>query len=179
MNNKRLFYITGRGGNYNAGLGVYLASLPHEFSGVSLSPEFLRLEFEDQLDQIRKQLDILQPSHVIANSYGGYLLLHTLLSMEPRTFKLLLLSPILGKGMSSNRIVRPPRANILKEVFMSGHFPKPDYLEIQIGEHDPSDPMLALLVAKQTKADKCSVIPNQGHTIDAPVVRYIVGEFIS
>lgn len=98
-------YITGRGGDCNTGLGVYLASLNNIFNGISLSNSFLSKDIDSQLDQIFTTIQTNQITHVIANSYGAYLLLLALMEHKPQDIKVLLLSPVLGRGMSSNRIV--------------------------------------------------------------------------
>jgi len=172
----KVFYITGRGGNHRERLGGYIETLEVLYAGLSLTDDFLKQPFEDQLQQLEEQLDDFEPTHVIANSFGAYLLMQALMADEPKHYKVLLLSPILGKGISTNRIVRPPNASQLKACIESGEFPKPKHLEIHIGEHDM--PELALWANKHLKANKCDVIPNQGHKIDAPLVRWIIDEFL-
>ena len=174
-----LFYITGRRGNYLQGLGQYLQTLPVHLSGLSMSDDFCRLDFSSQIDVLKEQLLEVQPTHIIAVSIGGYLLLHTLLQLGVIDAQILLISPVLGKGNAPGQIRIPPRAKTLKAIMEAGEFPTPRYLEIQTGELDVGcDPSFARQVADLINADKCIIIPHQGHMIDRQIVQRFVSDFI-
>lgn len=173
---KRLLYLTGRGGNHCAGLGEYLKTLDVVYTGLSITDEFLKADFDQQLNEIDNRIRSSNPTHVIANSYGAYLLLHALLGSAPLQANVLLLSPILGKGVSHNRMVRPPMASRLLDVFRSGYFPKPSRLELHMGESDM--PELATAVAKDVRADLLNIIQGQGHTLDYLIVQEIINDFL-
>ena len=172
----KVFYITGRGGNHQQNLGKHLESLEVIYQGLSLTDDYLKQDFEDQLSELDDALNACQPSHVIANSYGAYLLMHLLKDHAPKKYKVLLLSPVLGMGTSANRMVRPPNGNKLKQCIEAGEFPKPKYLAIYTGEHDA--PEQARWVDKHLQTDECILLPNQGHSIDPAIVVGIVGEFL-
>lgn len=176
MDKKRLLYLTGRGGNHSTGLGGYLQTLDVIFTGLSLTDEFLKADFAHQLNEIDSCFQSSNPTHILANSYGAYLLLHSLLDSKPLQANVLLLSPILGKGISQNRLVRPPMVNRLLDVFRSGCYPKPSRLEIHIGENDM--PELATEVAKLTGADLLNIVQGQGHDLDHLAVRSIINDFL-
>lgn len=175
----KVSYIPGRQRHYLTGLGEHLATLPIEFTGVSLDTPFSTFDFATQLGLIRDHIASERPSHIIANSYGAYLLLQTFLEYGPYSGKTLLLSPVLGKGTASNRLVKPPRANALMAAFERGDFPKPNHIEIYTGEYDNGcSPELAQTVCDLISADRCVILPHQSHILDRAIVRRIVGDFL-
>jgi hypothetical protein len=81
---------------------------------------------------------LAEDARVVANSYGGYLLLQALSLSEPYPGKLLLLSPIVGE-FSSEQIRMgfiPPYAKRLYELASKGLFPAPRHCEIHVGSED-------------------------------------------
>ena len=175
----KLSYIPGRNGHYLSGLGNFLQALNIEYIGVSMMNEMLSNNFDSQLAYIYEHLRQSQPTHVIANSYGAYLLMHVLLANPDMQFKILLLSPVLGKGITLNRLVIPPRSKKLMTSFENGTFPRQPTLEIHTGEFDNGcDPKLAQFICDLGIATRCNVIPNQTHMIDKTIVQRIVRDFI-
>ncbi len=175
---KKLFYISGRGGSHKHGMGEYLSSQDLDYAGISLTNDFLKQDMDLQLVAIAHELEQHRPDYIVAHSYGAYLMMHVCLQVGVIDAKVMLIAPVFGKGISVNRMVRPPRANTLKQAFESGEYPTPKYLEIHMGEHDPSGPEVANYVAGLIGADKCMIHPHQGHSLEKAVVQYIVKEFI-
>ena len=177
-----ILYITGRNGHYQHGLGEYLNSLTGNFSGISLDPVFLRQPFNDQVAKIQTAIDAATDHKIVANSYGGYLLMHALIDQTEVEHDILLLSPVLGKAISleSMSFSRPPGANRLLEALEQGRIAKSRHMEIHTGEVDHSCcPLLAAKFAQGIPADRFELIPGQGHMIDRPIVQGIIDDFIT
>ena len=177
-----ILYITGRNGHFQRGLGEYLNSLTGNFSGISLDPVFLRQPFDEQVAKIQTAIESLTDHKIVANSYGGCLLMHALIGQVAVGHDILLLSPVLGKAISleSMSFSRPPGANRLLEALEQGSIAKPRHLEIHTGEVDHSCcPLLAKKSAESIPADCFELIPGQGHMIDRPIVRGIIDDFIT
>jgi hypothetical protein len=175
-----ILYITGRDGQFQRGLGEYLSSLTEDFSGISLDPGFLRRPFDEQVAKIQTAIESSIDHKIVANSYGGYLLMHALIDLSVVGHDILLLSPVLGKATSveSMSFSRPPGANRLLEALEQGRIAKPQHLEIHTGEVDHSCcPLLAAKFAEGIPADRFELIPGQGHMIDRPIVQGIIDDF--
>jgi hypothetical protein len=177
-----ILYITGRNGHFQRGLGEYLNSLTGSFSGISLDPVFLRQPFDEQVAKIQSAIESPTDYKIVANSYGGYLLMHALIDRSEVGHDALLLSPVLGKAISveSMSFSRPPGANRLLEALEQGRIAKPRHMEIHTGEVDHSCcPLLAAKFAEGIPADRFELIPGQGHMIDRPIVQGIIDDFIT
>jgi hypothetical protein len=114
-----IYYLPGRDGRLTKGLGTFLQEECDQLVGREVSGNLKGLKFEEQLEVIRQ--DLLE-SHwhegdwIVANSYGAYLLLHTLIDMETYPGNIFLLSPILGAAQTQKFFFRPPRAKRLLQV---------------------------------------------------------------
>ena len=98
LNHRSIRYITGRGGSGVGGLSAYLATLTNNYDVLPVDPDFLRQDIQQQIDTVRGFID--QPSgNVIANSYGAYLLLLSLIDQASLPIRVLLLSTVLGRAM--------------------------------------------------------------------------------
>lgn len=177
-----ILYITGRNGHFQRGLGEYLHSLTGNFSGISLDPVFLRQSFDEQVAKIQTAIASPVDQKIVANSYGGYLLMHALIDQTEVEHDILLLSPVLGKAISleSMSFSRPPGAKRLLEALEQGRIAKPRHLAIHTGGVDHSCcPLLAAKFAEGIPADRFELIPGQGHMIDRPIVQGIIDDFIT
>ena len=76
-------YITGRGGSGIGGLSAYLATLDDDYDVLPIDPEFLLQDIQGQVDSTREFINF-DSGNVIANSYGAYLLLLSLID-QPRS----------------------------------------------------------------------------------------------
>ena len=107
-------YITGRGGSGIGGLSAYLATLDDDYDVLRIDPEFLQQDIQGQVDSTREFIN-LESGNVIANSYGAYLLLLSLIDQPRPSIRVLLLSPVLGRAISQERMLlcRRPREKTL------------------------------------------------------------------
>ncbi len=165
-----IYYLPGRGGKLETGLGSNLLARGLQISGRELLGEFTRLPFEEQVltvaDDLRKHF-WTPKARVICNSFGAYLFLHAQSILEPFCGKVLLLSPILGAALneSTGMTFVPPRAERLMELASSKTFPTPIRCEFHVGESDwQSDPEA---VAKFCGPQKIHfrIVPNAGHQL--------------
>ena len=182
MHVMRTVYITGRHGRHQQGLGKYLGDHFQDYRGLSIDSDFLKQSFGEQVASVQSLLRDTKGSNIIANSYGAYLLMHSLIDQPRFEGKVLLLSPVLGKAISndSRSLSRPPRATQLILALENGLIPKPCHIEIHTGGLDYSCcPELATLFANRLPADKFKIIPNQGHAITPQIVQRIVNDFVT
>lgn len=148
---KTLRYITGRGGNGKGGLSAYLATLSDDYDVLPIDPVFLAQDTEAQIDKVRA-FAVLESANVVANSYGAYLLLLSLIDRGRLPVRMLLLSPVLGRAINEERMLfsRPPREATLHRAIEQERIGLPQHLEIVTGESDEiCDPALATWVGGQ------------------------------
>ena len=172
-------YITGRGGSGTGGLSIHLATLDDDYDVLPIDPEFLQKDIQGQVDSIREFID-LDSGNVIANSYGAYLLLLSLIDQPPLRVRTLLLSPVLGRAISEERMLfsRPPREKTLHQAISEQRLGMPDHLEIVTGEEDEiCDPALARQIGEQMKIP-VSILPNEGHMLAASSVERVLNRFL-
>lgn len=176
--------MPGRGENLADGLGQIIASLGFPVQGREIIADFARLRFSEQLALIRA--DLLSgfwhsKGILIGRSFGAYLLLHTLAEMGSFPGKVLLFSPVLGAGISKDRLfgVLPPRSKKLLKLAESGDLPAPRYLEIHTGAEDSGcDPRLAERFASLVGNTKLRIAPNAGHQLGEEYVRSVLDRFL-
>jgi len=164
---RALRYITGRGGNGKGGLSAYLATLSDDYDVLPIDPDFLAQDIQAQVNTVRAFIQ-LEDANVIANSYGAYLLLLSLINQPPSPLRVLLLSPVLGRAISEERMLlsRPPREKTLHKAIAEQRLGMPDHLEIVTGAEDEiCDPALARQVGEQLGIN-VSILPNEGHMLD-------------
>ena len=173
-------YITGRGGSGTGGLSAYLRTLTNDFDVLPIDPEFLLQDIEDQIDSVGRFVQ-RDGGNIIANSYGAYLLLQTFVDQPPLKIRVLLLSPVLGRAFSTERMLfsRPPREATLRRAIAQRQLGMPQYMTIATGQEDEiCDPERAREVATQLAID-ISVLEQEGHMISPDRVSNIVEEFLS
>lgn len=176
---KTIYLLPGHGGRLTNGLGQALTSRGYDVVGRETVGEFRKLRFNAQVDTIAHDLKANfwhKDARIIANSYGGYLLLHALSNLEPFSGKLLLLSPIVGE-FSSDEIglgFIPPYATRLYELASQGLYPAPNQCEIHVGAQDwQSNPDNVSAFAKLVSA-RVTVVENAGHSLP----KQYVGELL-
>ena len=173
-------YITGRGGSGTRGLSAHLRTLSDDFDVLAIDADFLLQDLENQIDSVRRFVQ-LDGANIIANSYGAYLLLQTFVDQPPLKIRVLLLSPVLGRAFSKERMLfsRPPREATLRKAIAQRRLSMPQYMTIVTGQEDEiCDPERAREVARQLAID-VSVLEQEGHMISPCKVSNIIEEFLS
>jgi hypothetical protein len=121
-----IYYLPGRGGRLETGLGEALLSRGLKVSGRETIGEFAKLSFPEQIELVAQDLKthfLHEDAMVVANSFGAYLFLHAQTLMSPFPGKVLLLSPIVGEfaNSESQTFFVPPRARQCND-FMQNNF---------------------------------------------------------
>jgi len=121
----------------------------------------------------------LGEDEIIANSFGGYLLLHALSKLDPYIGKILLLSPIVGE-FSSEEISMgfiPPYADRLSELASSNQYPAPVNCSFHVGSEDwQSNPKNVTKFASLLGLP-VTIVPNAGHQLPKDYVSFLLDNF--
>ncbi len=180
---KTIYLLPGHGGRLTNGLGQALADRGYDVVGRETVGEFRNLPFNAQVETISQDLKANfwhKDARIIANSFGGYLLLHALSTQEPFSGKLLLLSPIVGE-FSSDEIGMgfiPPYATRLYELASQGLYPAPSQCEIHVGEPDwQSNPDNVSAFAKLVNA-QVTVVEDAGHSLPKEYVGALLDRWL-
>jgi len=181
---KSIYYLTGRGGQLNTGVGQGLIDRGYKISGREMSGIFDTLAIQDQIDLIKEDLQANfwhKDAKIIAVSYGAYLLLQTLTDLEPYPGSLLLLSPVLGGVVNSAdmRYYSPPRSDKLMKLAGAEKFPKPREIEIHVGDNDWQSPFQRVIDFSLTVAGKYNVVPDTGHDLGKEYVSPVLDVWCS
>ena len=180
MSSQGVFYITGRGGSLEHGLGAHLTQAYGFVGGLSLSTDWFQRSHEEQVALVRVQLAnaAAARSPVIANSYGSYLVMLALLDAPPLRTSVMLLSPVLGKTVIGGTYHRPPGGKSFAAA-LEGQIPKPSWLELYIGEADPHlAPATWGKLRSAIKADRQEVFDGEGHSLSKGLVAGLVSNFM-
>jgi len=174
---ERVLYITGRGGDHTRGLGGYISTLVSEYSGVSISVPFLRQAVDEQIAEIRRAITNHGSGTLIANSYGAYLTLLSLIDFEHQLEQVVLLSPVLGKAMAKDRMYfsRPPLTKRLSSAIGEKRINLPASSAIFIGDRDELfDVQLLSTYSEMMGEEKVFVLNGQRHNLDKDVMKDIL-----
>lgn len=170
-----IYYLPGMGGRLDAGLGEELLRRGFALRGRETVGAFKKLRFGEQVDAVKQDLveRFWTPeAGVIANSFGGYLFLHAQLGLKPLPGRVLLLSPVIGataQGATGMRFY-PPRADLLRQAAQAGGFPKPDNIEVHVGEEDWQAGPQALVKFCNDVGIEVHVVPGRGHMLGSDYV---------
>jgi len=177
-----VYYLTGRGGKLNKGLGGALLDAGYEVSGREMTGTFSQLSFQHQLDLISQDLQNgfwHKEAKVVGVSYGAYLLLHALVELDAYVGSILLLSPILGgvTNGSTMRYFSPPRADKLMRLINEGTFPVPNIIEIHVGDSDWQSPSQRAVQFSEAVGGNCEVVLDTGHELSKGYVSQVLGRW--
>ena len=173
-----VIYISGRGGDAAKGLGGYIRDNVESYVGVSLSIDFLKADFTNQVDAIQRLINEYSDHDIVANSYGAYLLLHALVDNSRTERNIKLMSPVLGKGISKNMMFssRPPSVKRLMDSIEEKRLSLSESTYIYIGEKDSGYcPELTQIYADYIGEDHVFVLQGEGHSLSKETVRVILG----
>jgi len=163
-----LLYVTGRGGRLDKGLAAHLSTTVDDFKGIAVDVEFLRQPPLDQVSQIHEKLRTDPERIVIANSYGAYLTLQSLVDLEEAPSHVVLLSPVLGVAMAKDRLYmsRPPLTGRLKRAMEERRVRVPQRMQIVVGDEDELySPSQFNTVSQYFGSDVLSVLQGEGHSL--------------
>ena len=173
-----VIYISGRGGDASRGLGGYIRDNVERYVGVSLSTDFLKADFTNQVDAIQRLINEYSDHDIVANSYGAYLLLHALVDNIPTERNIKLMSPVLGKGISKSMMFssRPPSVKRLMDSVKEKRLSLSESTFIYIGEQDSGYcPELTQIYADYIGEDHVFILQGEGHSLSKDTVRAILG----
>ena len=173
----KVLYITGRGGDHTKGLGGYINTLVSDFHGLSIDVPFLRQDIDDQIKTIRRSIEACSNGIVIANSYGAYLTLLSLIDFEHEVAEVVLLSPVLGRAIAKDRMYysRPPASIRVSNALNEKRINLPKKTSIYIGDQDELyDPELLHKYAEVIGEDRVFVLQGQRHNIDKDCMQDIL-----
>lgn len=177
-----IYYLPGHGGRITTGLGQALVGRGYEVVGRETVGDFKRLDFNDQVNTIANDIELhfwREDAKIIANSFGGYLLLHALSKLTPYIGKILLLSPIVGE-FSSEEISMgfiPPYADRLSELASTNQYPAPMNCSFHVGSEDwQSNPANVTKFASLLGLP-VTVVPRAGHQLPKDYVSSLLDNF--
>ena len=173
----RVLYISGRGGDHTKGLGGYISTLVPNYSGVSISIPFLRQDLDDQISEIRTAIAECGAGTLIANSYGAYLTVLSLIDFEHQLEQVVLLSPVLGKAVAKDRMYfsKPPLTKRLSSAVEEKRINFPDNTAIFIGTEDELyDPQLLATYEALIDREQIFELQGQRHNLDKDVMQDIL-----
>ena len=182
--NSTLYYLPGRCGRLDAGLGVALVERNLVVSGRETVGEFASLSFQEQIELVAKDIQANfwhQEAKILANSFGAYLFLHAQTLMPAYLGKVLLLSPIVGEFSNNETGTHfvPPRSRKLKELAQAKKYPTPKSCEIHVGEEDwQSNPEHVSEFGKLLSVS-VTVVPRAGHMLPKGYVTKILDQWLN
>ena len=176
-----IYYLPGRGGRLNAGLGIELSARGYDLIGREIagtgprdqSNPFASLSFQQQVEVIQHDLKThawTPEALVIGNSFGAYLIAHSILQLGEFPGNCLFISPVLGAVKTTGMLFKPPKSKALTDAIMNGSFP-PITLDILVGSRD--EHFLPEVAAKldQLTEGNITIIDDQGHRLNHGIVK--------
>ena len=171
-----VIYITGRGGDANSGLGGWIKDQCPDRIGLSINNKFLALDYERQaLTVVNLVREFDSPdTFIVANSYGAYLLLQALLVLGSLESHMILLSPVMGRGMlkSAMFMSRPPSEHKIIEAEEQGDVLSGMRVAVHVGEYD--DSVNICDISKRLGIVDVYVVPKAGHDLPREYVQKII-----
>ncbi|NVK01027.1 MAG: hypothetical protein HWE12_05750 [Oceanospirillaceae bacterium] len=172
-----VLYISGRGGDHTKGLGGHISTLVSDYRGISVDVPFLRQDIDEQIATIRAAILDCAGGTLIANSYGAYLTLMSLIDFEHQLEQVVLLSPVLGAAMAKDRMYfsRPPATGRLRTAVAEKRVNLPERSAIFIGDQDELyDPLLLATYAEMMGEHKVYVLNGEGHSVSKTAMQDIL-----
>lgn len=176
----QVIYITGRGGDANQGLGAYLKTLDANRIGLSINSQFLKLSHDEQVGFVSQLIGDFDSADtlIVANSYGAYLLVQTMLVLGSLKSQVILISPVMGRGMlkSAMFMSRPPSEHKIIEAEERGNVLSGTRVAVHVGEHD--DSVNICDISKRLGIVDVYVVPKAGHDLPREYVQKIISPHI-
>ena len=177
-----IYYVPGRGGRLNAGLGLELSARGYDLIGREIagpgprdqSNPFASLSFQQQVEVIQHDLKThawAAEALVIGNSFGAYLIAHSILQLGKFPGKCLFLSPVLGAVKTTGMLFKPPKSGALKDAIESRSFPL-IILDIIVGSRDEHFvPEIAEKLGQLTSSGSITILDDEGHRLGHKIVK--------
>ncbi len=183
VRDQAIYYLPGRGGRVDEGLGLELRRRGLTVYGRHLFGEFQRLRFSDQTQVIAEDLQNgfwTENALVVANSFGAYLYLHAQTLLDPFPGKVLLLSPIIGATAAPGNGPRfsPPFAERLLQLAQAGEFTTPTRCEIHVGELDWQCQPAKIQGLGNLTGIPVTVVPGGGHLLSHSYVSALLDRWL-
>ena len=178
MTNPVLRYITGRGGSGTGGLSAYLSRLAEDYSVLPVNAQFLGRDLQDQINCVR-DFTTSGSTHVIANSYGAYLFLLSLIA-QPRLRSgfCYSLQCLAGQWTESGCCLAARPVKQAKRAISDMNLGQVEHLEILTGGDDEvCDPNLARTIGQQLNIP-VTVLKGQGHMLEQQSVATAIDAFL-
>ena len=166
------YFLTGRGGSLQGGLGTAISSFTNRLYGREISGEFEKLALLEQVQIVQRDLNSLYSENlrVIADSYGAYILLHSLINRDIQLPGVLLLSPVSGPATGDGRYFRPPGTKALKDAINNQRLGTEHTGRIVTGEEDWQSPPSDCRRLGAAMGIECLVLDDVGHRVPASYV---------
>ncbi len=179
-----IYYLPGRGGRLDAGLGTALVERNLLVSGRETVGEFAGLNFQEQIELVAQDIQAgfwHKEGKILANSFGAYLFLHAQTLMPAYIGKVLLLSPIVGEFSNNETGTHfvPPRSRKLKELAQAKKFPTPQSCEIHVGEQDWQSTPEHVSEFGRLLNISVTVVPRAGHMLPKEYVTTVLDQWLS
>lgn len=180
---RAIYYLPGRGGRVDEGLGLALQNRGFSVYGRQMFGEFQRLRFSDQVQVIAEDLKNEfwnENSLVVANSFGAYLYLHAQALLDSFPGKVLLLSPIIGASATPGNGPRfsPPFADRLHQLAQGGELATPTRCEIHVGEHDWQCQTEDIRIFGKLTGIPVMIVPECGHLLSHSYVSDLLDRWL-
>ena len=183
-----IYYMPGRGGRLDKGLGPALAARGLDVFGREITAQsgqtndnpFAGLSFEQQVHVVAHDLDTLVSQDnpcVIGNSFGAYLIVHALLHTKTFVGRCLLLSPVLGPCRLSGMYFRPPKAGQLQRAIERGAFQN-IAIDVVAGELDAQSPRALCEQLISNAQGRLQIIEGEGHRINPVVITGVLDTWL-
>ena len=170
-----IYYLPGRGGRLDRGLGEGLATRGYQVEGRETRGAFARLGLAAQRTKIAADLKDKHwraEARLIANSYGAYLFLQAQTLLPPFPGKVLLLSPIIGPASPPGLNTRfiPPSYDGFAKLISGCLLPVPNDCAIHTGANDWQCPLKEAQRFAKLTGIALHVVPDAGHMLGADYV---------
>jgi hypothetical protein len=176
-----IYYVPGRGGRLNQGLGLELSSRGYDLMGREIagpgprdqSNPFASLSFQQQVQVIQHDLKThfwTPEALVIGNSFGAYLIAHSILQLGKFPGKCLFLSPVLGAVKTTGMLFKPPKSSALKDAIETRSFPS-IILDIVVGSSDEHFVHEIAEKLGQLTVGAITIFDNEGHRLSHEIVK--------
>lgn len=184
MSKANIYYLPGRGGRLDRGLGEALSTRGLYLEGRETRGEFVLLGLEKQRRQIAADLQngFWQPDgRVIANSYGAYLFLQAQCLLPPFPGQVLLLSPILGPARAphSPTTFIPAGYQALFELLATKRWPTPKQCKVHVGGNDWQCPLVEAKRFASMTGVSLHVVIGAGHMLGPDYVGHLLDKWLA